>query len=123
MLDEKKKYIVVGLGLCVLLMAACFWICGGKKLPDNGAGVESIGEQLDSAAGEQREITERIKSAEDRTQNIQGGIEQGEARIDNATERVENIERSITSTGELIAECQRILENVRRRGEEKAEGN
>ena len=123
MLHENKKYIIVGFGLCVLLMAACYWVHSGKDVLDNGAGVESVREQLDSAATTEREITEGIESAENGTQNIQDGIEQGEAAVYNAAERADCIEENLTDADGLIAGCQRILENVRRRGEEKTDGN
>ena len=104
-------------------MAACYWSGSGKDIPDNGAGVESVREQLDSAETTEREITEGIESAEDRTRNIQDGIEQGEAAVDNAAERADCIEENLTDADGLIAGCQRILENVRVRGEEKNAGN
>lgn len=123
MLHENKKYIIVGFGLCVLLMAACYWFRSGKDVLDNGAGVESVREQLDSAATTEREITEGIESAEDKAAGIQERIERSEGGIREAEERADCIEENFADADGLIADCQRILENVRRRGEEKTAGN
>ena len=123
MLHENKKYIIVGFGLCVLLMAACYWSGSGKDIPDNGAGVESVREQLGSAETTEREITEGIESAEDKARGIQERIERSEGGIREAEERADGIKENLNDAGAIIAECQRILENVRRRGEEKTDGN
>jgi peptidoglycan hydrolase CwlO-like protein len=122
MSDEKKKYVFYGIiGLIIVSILACLFLCGG--ISDNGAGIESVREQLNSAATTERELTEGIESAEARTENIQERVSKSEAGIDAATNRAEDVERNITSSGELIKECQRILENVRARGEEKDAGN
>lgn len=122
MSDEKKKYVFYGIiGLIIVSILACLFLCGG--ISDNGAGIKSVREQLGSAETTEREITDGIESAEGRTKNIQDGIEQGEAAIDNAEERADCIEENLTDADGLIAGCQRILENVRVRGEEKNESN
>jgi peptidoglycan hydrolase CwlO-like protein len=122
MSDEKKKYVFYSIiGLIIVSILACLFLCSG--ISDNGAGIKSVREQLNSAATNEREITDGIESAEDRTKNIQDGIEQGEAAIDNAQERADCVEENLTDADGLIAGCQRILENVRGRGEEKNAGN
>ena len=122
MSDEKKKYVFYSIIVLIIVsILACLFLCSGVQ--DNGAGVESVREQLGSAETTEREITEGIESAEDRTRNIQDGIEQGEAAVDNAAERADCIEENLTDADGLIAGCQRILENVRARGEEKNAGN
>ena len=122
MSDEKKKYVFYSIIVLIIVsILACLFLCSGVQ--DNGLGIDAVREQLDTAGSNQQKISDRIDSAEERTQNIQDGIEQGEAAVDNAAERADCIEENLTDADGLIAGCQRILENVRVRGEEKNAGN
>lgn len=122
MSDEKKKYVFYSIIVLIIVsILACLFLCSGVQ--DNGAGVESVREQLGSAETTEREITEGIESAEDKAAGIQERIERSEGGIREAEERADCIEENFADADGLIADCQRILENVRRRGEEKTAGN
>lgn len=123
MLNENRKNIIIGAVICVLFMVACYWAYSGKYIPDNRNGIEYIAGELKSATNTEREIAKRIKSAENRTAGIQERIGRSEEGIRDAQKRADGIEGNLNGTGELIAECQRILENIRDRRERKTKVN
>lgn len=89
MLNVKKKYVVVGAVICLVLMAAGYHLCGRSGVSDNGIRIESAREQLEQAEDHQREITDGIEAAEERTEAIQGRIDQSQERIDSAENRAD----------------------------------
>lgn len=123
MLNVKKKYVAIGAVICLVLMAAGYYLCSRNGVPDNRVRIESAREQLEQAETHQREITDGIAAAEERTEAIQDRIDQSQERIQAAENRAGNIETNLSEADRIIAECQQILRNVRSRGEEKAEGN
>lgn len=123
MLNGKKKYVAIGAVICLLLVAAGYYLCSRNGVPDNSIQIESAREQLEQAEEHQREITEGIDAAKERTEAIQGRIDQSQERIQAAEDRAGNIETNLSDADRIVAECQQILRNIRSRGEEKAEGN
>ena len=115
MLDEKKKYILYGAIGLVFICLCAYFLC--RDVSDNGAGIKSVRDELTTATEKQHELTKGIAGAETRTDSVQERVGKSEAGIDAATNRAENVERSLTSSGELIADCQQILRNIRARGE------
>lgn len=81
--------LIIGFLLAFLLL-----LCYGN----HRTGDESINNQLEQIGNNQSTITESINKSEN---------------------RIENIESRIGETGTIIEDCQRILENIRKRDEEK----
>lgn len=81
--------LIIGFLLAFLLL-----LCYGNYR----AGDESINDQLEQIGNNQSTITESINKSEN---------------------RIENIESGIGETGTIIEDCKRILENIRKRDEEK----
>ena len=123
MLNVKKKYAAIGAVICLVLMAAGYYLCSRNAVPDNSIRIESAGEQLKSAEGNQQQITDGIGAAEERTENIQERIDQSQERIQSAENRAGNIETNLSDADRIIAECQQILRDIRSRGEEKGAGD
>lgn len=123
MLNVKKKYVAIGAVICLVLMAAGYYLCGRSGVSDNSVRIESAREQFEQAEDRQREITDGIEAAEERTEAIQGRIDQSQERIESAENRTDSLETNLSDADRIIAECQQILRNIRSRGEEKAEGN
>lgn len=104
MKNEKIMYVGIGFLLGIILM-----FCIG----DNRAGVDKTRNQLNEARTNQSAITSRIDKAEDTSKDI---ADTGE-RIEQSAS---NLETGIKDAGDIIAECQRILSEVRKRNEAKS---
>lgn len=104
--------IVVFVFLVVIF--GCGYMLGlrhaGTGVPDHGDGVGHVGEQLGTAAVNQRELTEGIGNAET-------GVARVEAGIQHVSESVAITEAAVGDAGGLIDECQQILGRVRNRGQ------
>lgn len=95
--------------ILLALVSACIGCYIGYNLHDYGGGAGSPGQQVESAirANKEHEASAgRIAGSADRVSN---GIEQAQDGIDRA-------QNSSASSGQLISECQQILERVRSRG-------
>lgn len=95
--DKKtiQPYLIVG-GLCLLLfLFKCF------SNGNHGTGIDFIREQFDCFGKQQSEIT--------------SGTENAEKRIDASAKSTANLELSITESGAVIADCKRIIREIRTR--------
>lgn len=108
MVKEPKICVYVwflfAVAVIVSVLYAC--LCGGGDVPDNGGGADAIRSELVTAGGK----------LEEQESTINGAI--GTAtEIERTAGEVLEIERG---DAELLADCRRILEGVRARGETEA---
>ena len=111
-----SKEVAVGILAVLVLLVVVFGIGyglglrnAGTDINDNGNGIDAVREQYQHIEVNQRQITD----------GLAGAVE----RSDNAAERAERIEeragaaaQSVTDAGVLIDECQQIIGNIRNRG-------
>ena len=82
----------------------------GTGVPDHGDGVGHVGEQLGTAAVNQRKLTEGIGNAETGAARVEAGIQ-------HVSESVAITKAAVGDAAGLIDECQQILGRVRNRGQ------
>ena len=109
-MSEDKKISICLFFLDVLIVIQCIlWYLQGCLLFHPGARAGEVGEELNQAAGAQHQVTTGVSNAQDTAKDLTGEIQQ-------AGTTVSRLEGEIQSSGELIADCQRILAEVRSRG-------
>lgn len=112
-----SKEVAVGILAVFVLLVVAFGIGysiglrnAGTGVPDHGDGVGHVGEQLGTAAVNQRELTEGIGNAETGAARVEAGIQ-------HVSESVAITEAAVGDAAGLIDECQQILGRVRNRGQ------
>lgn len=100
-MDELKKILQHHPVVCGVLLLLVLWFCLFRN-GNYGTGIDTTGSQLESIGHQQQEITRGTEAAE---------------------KTVDNIDRSIRESAEIIADCKRILEAVRKRNEIQTEPN
>lgn len=95
MTNDKKTYIIACAILCVLV--------GWLLCRNNDTGVGFIGNQFEPIRNQQQEITSEIKDTRD--------------KLGDAQRATDNLQSEIKESGAIIAECQRIIREVRARNE------
>ena len=100
--------------LTVFIMVFTGVLFFGAVNSEVGAGAGEVREQLNQAAGAQHQVTTGVSNAQDTAKELTGEINQ-------AGTTVGRLEGEVQSSGELIADCQRILAEVRRRGTKNQE--
>ena len=114
-MSEDKKISILLIILNVLITIQCIcWYLHCCLVFSPGAGAGEVREQLNQAAGAQHQITTGIGDAQDTVKDLTREINQ-------AGTTVGRLEGEVQSSGELIADCQRILAEVRRRGTKNQE--
>ena len=85
-------------------------------LSKNKIGTDPARKELDRAARYQRQAEQGIRDAKKSDEGINGAIDRSEKAVSDAAGTAGWIERDNQRAGVVIAECQQIIETVRRRG-------
>lgn len=109
-----RCYLPIIIGVVAMLLGVAIGYSlglrnAGTSVPDHGDGVGHVGEQLGTAAVNQRELTEGIGNAETGAARVEAGIQ-------HVSESVAITEAAVGDAAGLIDECQQILGRVRNRG-------
>ena len=115
---EVLLYIVIYLAIAL----SCYWLVGGD-VPGFFRGAAPVREELDRAAGYQRQAEQGIRDVEKTTGNVSDAIGRSQKAVSDAAGKARRIESDNQRAGILIAECQQIIETVRRRGKVPATQN
>lgn len=118
MYENDKNYRIAAtmLVLVGLYAIATILLRGCSSLPDDRTGAATVGTQLEQARTNQSATAGSIKAAAGTTESILGGINSGRKQIEAATGTIGRVEEASRSSGEIIRECQSILQAVRTRG-------
>ena len=112
---KSRKYLIAGV-FVILLCALALRSCG---LHDNGSGTGEIRNELDAVGRNQQSIADGIADIKGTADSIAGSIDQSETAISGAAGTAAKLESNNRTAGELITECQQIIERVRSRDEGK----
>ena len=106
------RNITIIVVIAFMLLAGCwFAYCFSQRgVHDNGNGTEPITSELG-------QVGTAINNAEAGISEAQGHADKVGAGITDAQGQAEYIHSTATTSAELISECQRIIAEVRRRGE------
>lgn len=108
-----SKYII----FAVIIIAAILFC--RSCLHNDGTGIDAIGNQLEEAGRNQQSIADGIDNAQKSTDVIQDSIDESRSGIENAEQSIDRIETDQRTAAGIIADCQRILEGIRKRNESK----
>lgn len=118
-IDKKKAYLIIA---GILLSIFLLWSVYG--ISDNGGGIDTVRSELGTTQSEQHSVTNSLGTVESgliEAGNTASGISEQlqEARTTNTNiiNRNTKSESYVGSSGELITDCQRILKQVRERGQ------
>lgn len=118
-LNSHKRAIIVTVA-CLIILGAAFaagYYQGSRtNVPDNGAGIKSVGEQLEQAASNQQQLTDGIDHAAATAGEVTAGIDRGQAEVGAAGATAGRLEAGQSEAERLISDCQQILRGVRSRG-------
>ena len=112
---SRENALTVGLIVAFLLLAVCWfsYMFGlrntGTDVPDNGVRIDDVRNELSTAQEHQRQITDGLESAVQRSDSI-------EERSNRIEERAVRSETAVNDAGKLLDECQQIIGRVRNRG-------
>lgn len=120
--DERFKIITsffLGAVFGVALATSSFF-GSSKAVYNDGNGASAVREQLEQTEKRQSDITERVAGAEEKLGTVQKRVERSEAGVDTASGRADKLEANLQNAAGIIEDCQRILGEIRRRGEVEA---
>lgn len=115
--EGKTDHVVAVVALVVFVVGfVSGYMLGLRNVSDNGGGTDAVGNQLTEAGT-------AVQHAKDGIDAAAGTADQIGAGIGAAKESAGYLQYTADTSAELIADCQRIIEAVRRRGKEKAPQN
>lgn len=116
-MDERKKirrwFIVID--ACIVIYAV-LWYLQCCYIFDNRGRTDQVREQLNSAGTVQQQVTSGINDVENTAKDLTGRIDSSQGAVNQASNGARRVEAEVRTSGELIADCQRVLGEVRRRG-------
>ena len=122
-LRPNGKEMAVAILVIVAVLVAVFFAGysigvgnAGTDIRDHGNRIEDIRDQYQHIEVNQREITDGLESAVERSNSI-------EARSDRIEKAAGTAAQSVTDAGILIDECQQIIGRVRNRGQKGTPAN
>ena len=123
MYDAGKNVVFVAVAL--LFAAIVFWFSFGPgRVPDNGNGADQIRADIQSAGEQQSAAIDRLGTIETglddsatKAGELSAGIESIASSIDSVAIRIAIGENRLADSQQLIEEGQRILNQVRARGQ------
>ena len=113
--ENREKVVTAGLGIAFLLLAVAWfaYVLGlrnaGTDIHDNGNGIDAVREQYQHIEVNQRQITDGLENAVQRSDTAA-------ERAGRIEERAVRSETAVNDAGVLIDECQQIIGNIRNRG-------
>jgi hypothetical protein len=103
-----------------VLLAVCGSMLSSRICNGNGGGIESTLSDYQRIEATQSEITDGIEAGEERAGAIQKRIDTSAARIGTAEDGVDDVIANLEATDLRLAEGERVIASIRRRGKEKA---
>lgn len=100
--DEKVAAILLVVVVCLVVTFSFGYMLGIRNVHDNGAGTEPIGQQFE-------QVGTNISNAKE-------GIDSAQNHIATGTESVDYLQGTVSTSAELVADCKRILAEIRSRG-------
>ena len=111
-----SKEVAVGIRAVLVLLVVVFGIGyglglrnAGTDIHDNGNGIDAVREQYQHIEVNQRQITDGLENAVQRSDTAA-------ERAGRIEERAVRSETAVNDAGVLIDECQQIIGNIRNRG-------
>ena len=116
-----KKTIIIIAGV-VLAGLACWYLFG--YVSDQRARTDAIRDQLDAVSNSQQSVIDRLGKLENgladsqkQVERISGTVGAAAGAVNSAQERIEQSQERVRTSAEILADCQRILREVRARGQ------
>ena len=115
--EGKTDHVVAVVALVVFVVGfVSGYMFGLRHVSNHGSGADTVGNQL-------AETGTAIQHAKDGIDQAQGTAGAVAGTVADAQSTAEYLSGTVNDSAELIADCQRIIETVRRRGKEKAPQN
>lgn len=110
MIENNYKETALAYGfICAVCGAIFLYGLFCQRVPDNGSGADTVRTELNTAREQQQVVDRGIAD----TQKTADSIAKSSSNIEHS---VDKLETGIRNSGELIADCQRIVGQVRARG-------
>ncbi|MGM9582704.1 MAG: hypothetical protein ACI3WU_03150 [Phascolarctobacterium sp.] len=118
MYENEKNYrlAVTILILGMLFILSTIFLRGCSSVSGDRTGAAAVGEQLEQARTNQSATAATLKSAREATESISSEIDSSREQINAAAGTAGQIAESSKSSGEIIRECQSVIQKIRARG-------
>lgn len=114
--NKEMAALIIGVLIILVVVFSAGYMLGVERTKDiysNGSGTAGVGEQIEQAGTDIQHAADGIKEAAGTADKIGAGIE-------SAKESAKYIHSTANTSGELISECQSIIEGTRARGQAAA---
>lgn len=114
-INLKQLLFVVGIGLALCILFGWFGERKSNAVHSDTGTTIRVGDGLEQAHGNQRQLEERIGNASARVDRIKSSVANSQGRINNAQTRAGNIEDLIVESERIAETDRRILQEIKAR--------
>lgn len=122
--DTKKSNnrLYYYIAVIIVVLSACYFLFGsgaGEGLYNYSDRADELGSRIEQGAASNRELQSQIDGATATTDKITDSINRSEAAVSDAARTAESLDGDIDIAADAITKCQRIVDRIKQRNEER----
>ena len=117
--EKSNNRLYIGIVIVALAFCAAYFMRSCGNIYDNGAGVDNVRGGIEQGTESNTKLQEQLGGAESTADEIAGSINAGTSAIADAERTTGTITSDIETAADAITKCQRIVDRIKQRNEER----
>ena len=120
--EKSNNRLYIGIIIVALAFCAVYFLrsCGaGEGLRNYSDRIDELGSRVEQSAAGNRELQSQLSDAEKTVGSLEASISRSEGAISEAEGTTGSIEHNLTTAADAITKCQRIVDRIKQRNEER----
>ena len=120
--NEQKKSdnrLYIGIVIVALAFCAAYFLRSCGNIYDNGAGVDNVRGGIKQSVQSNRELQDGIGNATETVDRLADVLDRSETTVDAAKGTAESLDLNLETAADAITKCQRIIDRIKQRNEER----
>lgn len=117
--EKSNNLLYIGIVIVALAFCAAYFLRSCGNIYDNGAGIDNVRGGIEQGTESNTKLQEQLGGAESTADEIAGSINAGTSAIADAERTTGTITSDIDIAADAITKCQRIVDRIKQRNEER----
>ena len=118
--EKSNNRLYYYIAVAIVVLSACYFLFGsGAGLHDYSDRIDELGSRVEQSAEGNRELQEQLSNAEKTVGGLEASIGRSEGAITEAEGTTGSIEHNLTTAADAVGKCQRIIDRIKQRNEER----
>lgn len=118
--EKSSNRLYYYIAIVIVVLGACYFLFGsGAGLHNYSYRIDELGSGIEQGTASNRELQSQIDGATATTDKITDSINRSEAAVSDAARTAESLDGDIDIAADAITKCQRIVDRIKQRNEER----